>query len=118
MQEQNDQSIEGDWAAKLIRLKRYETPGADYFERFLEDFHERQRSEPLQVSVTTLAMDRLSTWWRGVSATAKLASVSALFVGAFGIMGLTWTLRFGSQSSEHRPGAGPSLAEVSLVREF
>ena len=118
MQEQNDQSNDGDWAARLIRLKRYETPGADYFERFLDDFHERQRVEPLQVSVETLAMDRLSTWWHGVSAAAKLASVSALFIGAIGLVGLTWSLRFGSDSSEHLPGDGPALAEVSLVREF
>lgn len=30
---------------KLLRLKRYETPSSDYFERFLDDFHRRQRAE-------------------------------------------------------------------------
>ena len=30
---------------KLLRLKRYEHPTPDYFERFLDQFHERQRAE-------------------------------------------------------------------------
>ena len=30
---------------KLLRLKRYETPGDDYFERFLDEFHARMARE-------------------------------------------------------------------------
>lgn len=30
---------------KLLRLKRYEMPSPDYFERFIDEFHRRQRSE-------------------------------------------------------------------------
>jgi len=115
MQHHDDQA---NWAAKLVRLKRYETPGADYFERFLDEFHERQRAEPLQISVGTLAFDRFSTWWGGVSSLGKLASASALLFAAFGIVGLTWSMGFASGSAEHRPGNGTALAEVSLVREF
>jgi hypothetical protein len=37
-----------DWAGRLIRLKRYETPGEVYFENFMDEFRERQRSEALR----------------------------------------------------------------------
>ena len=30
---------------KLLRLKRYEMPSSDYFERFLDEFHHRQRAD-------------------------------------------------------------------------
>ena len=33
---------------KLLSLKRYEIQTPDYFERFLDDFNERQRSELLR----------------------------------------------------------------------
>lgn len=33
---------------KLLRLKRYEHPTPDYFERFLDEFQQRQRSEILR----------------------------------------------------------------------
>ncbi|MEM1295064.1 MAG: hypothetical protein AAGH89_06840 [Verrucomicrobiota bacterium] len=53
---------------KLIALKRYETPGEAYFERFVEEFHDRQRAEMLRLPVHRLFLDRLDTWlngWRG-----------------------------------------------------
>ena len=38
---------------KLLRLKKYETPGEDYFAEFAENFKERQRSELLKQSSLT-----------------------------------------------------------------
>jgi hypothetical protein len=109
MQEQDD------WAAKLIRLKRYETPGPEYFERFIEEFHQRQRVEPLRVSVMTLGWDRLSTWWRSVSLPARWAAASA-FLAAAGT--LAWGVFPNGPIPEPQPQSGPALAEVSLIREF
>lgn len=44
---------------KLLRLKRYEHPTPDYFERFLDDFNERQRADLLQQSALMLLWERL-----------------------------------------------------------
>jgi hypothetical protein len=44
---------------KLLRLKRYEHPSPDYFERFLEEFHQRQRAELLHQPTWSLLWERL-----------------------------------------------------------
>jgi hypothetical protein len=44
---------------KLLRLKRYETPGDDYFERFLDEFHARMARESRERHGLK---DRLYTW--------------------------------------------------------
>jgi DNA-binding transcriptional LysR family regulator len=112
MQEQDN------WTAKLIRLKRYETPGADYFERFIEEFHERQRAEPLQVSVGTLAADRFATWWGSVSTPARLACASVAAMAVMAAAGVAWGILPSGPASQHPSPEGPTLAEVSLIREF
>ena len=50
---------------KLIRLKRYESPSDDYFERFLDDFRQRQRSELLNTSARGILYERVQTWMSG-----------------------------------------------------
>lgn len=44
---------------KLLRLKRYEHPTPDYFERFLDQLHERQRSEVLRRPTISRVWERL-----------------------------------------------------------
>lgn len=111
-----------DWAGKLIRLKRYETPGEVYFENFLDEFRERQRSEALRLSVVTLAMDRLLTWWRGVPLSGRLAA--AVAVGALCAVPVLvlqpWSRGPVLHTAQEAAAVGklPELAEVSLVREF
>jgi len=108
-------------ASKWIALKRYENPGAEYFDRFLTDFRERQRSELLRLSVGTLVRDRLRTWMDGIPWGLRLALpggavVMALAAGAV-------LLRQGSEptgqaSREVVPSDRTALAEASLIREF
>jgi hypothetical protein len=43
---------------KLLRLKRYEGPTSDYFERFLDEFNERQRAELLRQPTWSLVWER------------------------------------------------------------
>lgn len=45
---------------KLLRLKRYETPTPDYFERFIDEFNERQRAELLRQPTWQLLWERIS----------------------------------------------------------
>lgn len=55
-----------DDVKKLLRLKRYEQPPPGYYERFAEEFKERQRAELLCQSARGLLMERISTWmWSG-----------------------------------------------------
>jgi cytochrome c553 len=55
-------SFGNDEIARLLRLKRYEQPPADYFENFLSEFRRRQRDELLRQPpwLTRLRSDDLS----------------------------------------------------------
>ena len=57
MQEHNDE------ISKLLRLKRFEQPTPDYFERFLEEFKSRQRSQLLKESAWRIAWDRICAYF-------------------------------------------------------
>ena len=66
--------------ARLLRLKRHEKPGADYFDGFLNDFHAYQRKALATQSAASLwwervctalsALRRPSTAWAAVGAYA------------------------------------------------
>ncbi len=47
--------------ARLLRLKRHETPGEDFFEGFLDDFHAHQRRAIATQSAASLWWERLGT---------------------------------------------------------
>ncbi|MAS91732.1 MAG: hypothetical protein CMO55_00935 [Verrucomicrobiales bacterium] len=75
---------------RLIRLKRYETPGEEYFARFREELKDHQRAEMLKSSSRSLVVERIGLWLKEVNeprwvlpagATAAAAAVAAgLFV--------------------------------------
>lgn len=44
---------------KLLRLKRYEMPSQDYFERFIDDFHRRQRAELISRPTLSILFERI-----------------------------------------------------------
>ena len=48
-----------DDISKLLRLKRFEQPPPEYFERFLEEFKDRQRSQMLREPAWRIAWDRV-----------------------------------------------------------
>ncbi|MEM9283835.1 MAG: hypothetical protein AAGA96_18595 [Verrucomicrobiota bacterium] len=54
---------ETDDVQRLIKLKRYETPGEDYFSNFADEFKDRQRSEMLRQSSRTLLLERVGMWF-------------------------------------------------------
>lgn len=43
----------------LLRLKRHEQPPPEYFEKFLEEFHRRQREQILKQPLWQIAWERL-----------------------------------------------------------
>lgn len=70
---------------RLLRLKRYETPGDDFVEDFVTQFRERQRSELLRQSARGLLWERVNTFfsdlvspkWATAAATAAFAITAA-----------------------------------------
>ena len=72
---------------KLLRLKRYESPGEEYFQKFAEDFKDRQRSELLKGSARSLLFERVTLWLDEMSPNRwfvpATACAAAVTVGAF-----------------------------------
>ena len=48
---------------KLLRLKRYEQPAPEYFDKFLQDFHRRQRAELLRQPAWKIVLERVETFF-------------------------------------------------------
>jgi hypothetical protein len=63
---------------KLLRLKRHETPGQDYFNSFLHEFHRRQRAEMLRQPAWKVALERLQTLFGGGMAFERFAYSGAV----------------------------------------
>lgn len=78
-----------DDVSKLIGLKRYETPGEEYFTRFAADFKERQRSEMLRQSSFSLLKERAQTWYHQTSSGTWMipagAAAAAVAIGVFAV---------------------------------
>lgn len=88
---------------KLLRLKRYEMPSSDYFERFLDDFHQRQRAELLRQPTWKLLCERLVNAFPEFHV-PRLAyagvAVAAVVLSAFILV----------SQQEESPGIAPSFA--------
>ncbi|MFP6874420.1 MAG: hypothetical protein VCA55_13040 [Verrucomicrobiales bacterium] len=69
---------------RLIRLKRYEQPPQGYHDNFLDEFHERQRSELLRRSSMQLFLERLATFSSDIGKSRWLIG----FALAYGIVAL------------------------------
>jgi hypothetical protein len=72
--------------SKLIRLKRHEHPGDAYFERFLETFQERQRSELLRRSTVSIFMERVCAYVSDFGRPRFLATAGACCLALVGVM--------------------------------
>ncbi len=75
----------------LLRLKRYEQPPAQYFDRLLQDVHRRQRADLLQLPLWKIAVERVQTFFGEhsmghLSYAGALASVLILGVTTIGLM--------------------------------
>ncbi|MDZ4287688.1 MAG: hypothetical protein U0984_07010 [Prosthecobacter sp.] len=90
---------------RLIRLKRFENPGEDFVEDFVNQFRERQRSEMLRQSARGLLWERLTTYFEHLLAPKW---VTAAATAAICLLGTWGALSFvgGSHSD------GPALAAL------
>jgi len=69
---------------RLIRLKRYESPGDEYFSSFMEEFKERQRSEMLRVSARSLLFERVAMWFEESGGAKRFVPAGAVAAAALG----------------------------------
>ncbi len=102
---------------KLMQLKKYETPGEDYFAKFAENFKERQRADMLRHSSLTLLTER-STLWLQELGNAKWLVPAGIGVAALVVVSLSVTPDSGNNSSAITAGnQGPETPE-SITFEF
>lgn len=74
----------------LLRLKRFEQPPPQYFERLLEDVHRRQREELLRQPLWKIAAERVQTFfsehsmgslsYAGAMGTALVVGIGSIWV--------------------------------------
>lgn len=76
----------------LIKLKRYEQPEEGYFDDFLVEFQERQRSEMLKTSARGLVLERVRAWFDFSSGANKLVVGAGLACAACAVVAMTLNL--------------------------
>ena len=75
----------------LLRIKRFEQPPPQFFDRLLESVHRRQREELLQRSLWRIAMERVQTFFSehsmgGVSYAGAMGVALVVGAGAIAVM--------------------------------
>jgi hypothetical protein len=103
---------------RLLRLKRHELPPAGYHEKFLQDFHRRQRADLLRQPVWKIAVERMGAFFgeftmvRGGYAAATAAVLLFAGVASFKMLndnGVSPT----QLGANHVSGSSPKIAENS-----
>ena len=96
---------------QLLKLKRFEQPPPDYFERALEEFHRRQRAEILRRSAFQIWFERVS------SSFGNFRVPGSAYAGAFGIFAVIATLLgtgiWTPEATSWNSTAGVTQSEVS-----
>ena len=75
----------------LLRIKRFEQPPPQYFDRLLENIHRRQREELLQRPLWRIAVERVQTFFSehsmgNVSYAGAMAAAMLVGAGAIAVM--------------------------------
>lgn len=101
-----------DQISKLLRLKRYEHPPEGYFDRFLEEFQERQRTELIRRPILSILWERICSFVPDfeVPRLAYAAVAACAVLGAVAVVGGPET---GSLASRTATPAAESLSLAS-----
>jgi hypothetical protein len=74
----------------LLRLKRYEQPPPEYFDRLLQDIHRRQRTELLRRPLWKIAAERMQTFFseHSMGHLSYAGALAVALVGGIIVIGL------------------------------
>jgi hypothetical protein len=74
----------------LLRLKRYEQPPPEYFDRLLQDIHRRQRTELLRQPLWKIAAERMHTFFseHSMGHVSYAGALAVVLVGGIAVIGL------------------------------
>jgi hypothetical protein len=110
---------------KLLRLKRHEQPPPEYFEKFLREFHCRQREELLRQPLWRIALERMQAYIGEITLprVAYAGATAAVLVSAgitcFNILNPTLEpSRMASLSPATHMVPGAQVSEVSRVAQL
>ena len=88
---------------KLLRLKKYESPGEEYFENFVNEFRDRRDRESLQVpSSFSLVKQRTADWFEDLGHAKWAVPAGSFATVLVAFFALQSTSRE-KQSSENKP---------------
>ena len=100
----------------LLRIKRFEQPPPQYFDRLLENVHRRQREELLQRPLWRIAVERVQTFFSehsmgNVSYAGAMAAALIVGAGAIAVMmpGEIEKHKFAAAPTPAQPKAGSLL---------
>ena len=102
----------------LLRIKRFEQPPPQYFDRLLQDIHRRQRSELLRRPLWKIAAERVQTFFSEhsmghLSYAGALAGVLVVGVAGIGLMTSGGNVEQGS-TGEHFAKVAPQHQLLKL----
>ncbi len=102
----------------LLRIKRFEQPPPQYFDRLLQDIHRRQRSELLRRPLWKIAAERVQTFFSEhsmghLSYAGALASVLVVGVAGIGLMTSGGTVDLAANGGHSLPGRSALIADAA-----
>lgn len=102
---------------KLIRLKRFETPGEGFTEEFLKEFHQRQRAEMLKQSSIDLLAERVQTWWSHLTVPkwSLATAMAGVCLASFWLLGGTATQSAPEMAATPVAGGIPVVPDKPFV---
>ncbi len=106
---------ERDHIQKLLRLKRYERPAdPDYFDKFLDEFRARQRTELFRTPLRQMLLERIQALLVGFEVPRyAYAATTALFILFGGSILLLPGLQQPDNSGQQLVASGNQIAPVS-----
>lgn len=99
---------------KLIRLKKYETPGEEFVDDFVAKFRERQRGEMLKQSALGLLWERFQSYCDQMFS-PRWALAAAVIV--FGLIAGLMLIPRTAPSILAVKNTGPSAVTISLAKD-